>query len=86
MRIKLILVGISSIMLGIIDVWDSLSHLATCANVKSDLLFFAVLRSNDFCGFQNYTDGTLGVFLLIGIVLLIAGIIKKSPQLIRNRL
>ncbi len=84
MHIKLILVGIGSIMFGIIGVWSSLANLAACANIKPDTILFAILRSDDPCKIQNYADGTLGVFLLIRIVLLITGIIKKSPQPIHN--
>jgi len=87
MRIKLILIGIGSIILGIIGVSKSLINLADCSplNIPDNTLMFARgLRYDYYCDFSNYDDGTLGVFLVIGIALLIAGIIKKSPRPIHS--
>jgi len=74
-------------MLGIIGISKSLINLADCSplNISDNTLMFARgLRYDYYCDFSNYDDGTLGVFLVIGIVLLIAGIIKKSAQPICN--
>ena len=87
MRIKLILMGIGSILLGIIGISKSLINLADCSplNIPENSLMFARgLRYDYYCDFSNYDDGTLGVFLVIGIVLLAAGIARKHPQTIRN--
>ena len=87
MHIRLILIGIGSIVLGIIGIFKSLINLADCSplNIPDNVLMFARgLRYDYYCDFSNYDDGTLGVFLVIGIVLLIAGIIKKPSQSIPN--
>lgn len=89
MRIKLILIGIGSTIFGIIGIAKSLINLADCSplNIPDNVLMFARgLRYDYYCDFSNYDDGTLGVFLVIGIVLLIAGIIKKSSLPIRNHI
>jgi hypothetical protein len=89
MRIKLILIGIGSILFGIIGIVKSLINLADCSplNIPDNILLFARgLRYDYYCDFSDYVDGTLGVFLVIGLVLLIAGITKKSSQPIHNHI
>ena len=74
-------------MQGIVGISKSLINLADCSplNISDNALMFARgLRYDYYCDFSNYDDGTLGVFLVFGIVLLIAGIIKKSVRPIHN--
>ncbi len=79
MRIKLILVGIASTIFGIFGIFLSLNNLAQCNLASLGGFRFPVYIAVD-CDSTNYSDGTLGVFFIIGIVLIIAGFMKKSVE------
>ena len=79
MRIKWIIVGIGSILLGIVSFWNARVSFETCAYLKSlDVLWRSV--PDNFCESPNSGDISYSVFLTLGIILLVVGILKKSPQ------
>ena len=77
MRVKVILVGIGSTLFGLVGISVNLNDLSLCTMLKSEWRQFAGSLGID-CDFTHYTIGALGVFLIMGVVLIILGIKKKS--------
>lgn len=79
MRIKVILAGIGSMLIGLLSLPNSLNTLSLCSMLKSEGLHVGAIMGNT-CENQNFIVVILGVLIIIGIVLIIAGIRKKLPK------
>ena len=88
MHMKLFLAGIASLVLGITNTLFLLRDARTCAElINYTGLTLGYRRGPELCGNIDmynspniYADGIFSIFLVIGIILIIAGIKKKSSK------